>query len=67
MELNELVATRKAILDRISEADVTFDFRRPSETGPTPGSIRDELGAFDDEHPEVKAEMKRRRTARFAA
>lgn len=60
-ELADLVAERRAILDRISAADVTFDYRRPDETGPTPGSIREELRAFDDAHPEVAAEMKRLR------
>ena len=59
------VGERQAILNRIGAADTTFDFRRPKDSGPTPGSIRDELHAFDEAHPEVAAEMKRQRKARY--
>jgi hypothetical protein len=61
MTLTELIDLRADIVRRLGEADT-----RPWKNGvrgvfggPTPGSIRDELFAFDDAHPEVKAELKR--------
>ena len=67
LTITELLAERQALLDRISQADVTFDYRRPIETGPTPGSLRTKLEAFDGAHPEVAGEMRRLRKVAYYA